>query len=377
MPAIRNSATSTTKRTTRAKSASPVLDKDTPLFTPENSPKPSSPPRKHYPGTERSALPIRGPWALPKPSDKDRSIAMEMRVPVARVQKPYNQDLKERRAKITHSLNKGRFNGHRIPVRQSAARVDAECLGVDKKFNYNIFLHDDVTGKPEIYQGNTAPYEHIGKPRGIKTPKDERWINHVQKEDLEQPERWNDPEHWRKVAEKTRSETERHRNLAELYRQKELVELQILKEKEVHSKSLWDRIRAGPRPLSLAERIRLDEAPTESTLPEGKRFRRSKVMNQEKEFWVKIQATSRRITRMYKKLEEEQKDGLIIQADFLEFKETFHKRTDRFKEVHWRQIRRDCDAIKNTPLNIPAEQLLAELVALQNQEIFRYSDQQK
>lgn len=152
----------------------------------------------------------------------------------------------------------------------------------------------------------------------------------------------------------------------------------------IQEQNLLDRIDNSPPPIPLRNRI--DPAPMEiepiQAYPQGARFRKSKIILREKEFWNIILAADERLQIIDDKSEvrdvhEDHWDGYQeLMNNFKDFKDTFKERADKFTNKNWRYIRKDLNAIRRVSLRSLGsrwDEVCAEIAALGRQKLFIYN----
>lgn len=144
---------------------------------------------------------------------------------------------------------------------------------------------------------------------------------------------------------------------------------------------LLDRISDAPPPIPLIERIEPKRFTFNQDIPDGLRFRRSKIILREQELGKVINATSKRLGTLQGKadargVKDELDEGwLTLMANFKTFKMSFESKTDKYTNKQWRLIRKDLNAVKRIKfrdLDNSWEDVCAEIAALGVQQRFVY-----
>lgn len=146
---------------------------------------------------------------------------------------------------------------------------------------------------------------------------------------------------------------------------------------------LLDRI-SDQQPITsgpLIDRITSHTYDIPKSVPKEVHFRKTKIINREKEYKVLILATGERLA-LIQNISDSKELGNDLKSDFGDlmnnfdqFKEEFKSRVDRYTHKQWRHIKRDCIAVKRVPIANTTEQwhnICSEIAALGRQKCFIY-----
>jgi hypothetical protein len=112
-------------------------------------------------------------------------------------------------------------------------------------------------------------------------------------------------------------------------------------------------------------------------LPKHLKFRKTKIMLREEEYWFMIEGVNKRIMRLKRELEirgainrvlEGQMEDLIDR--FEDFRDTYFDRADTFTSEQWGRIRKDLRMVKTIPINSSWTTTCVEYAALGRQYCF-------
>lgn len=146
-------------------------------------------------------------------------------------------------------------------------------------------------------------------------------------------------------------------------------------------RTLLERMSSSPSTpsLPLIQRISKPLYTPAPPLPKDIKFRKTKIILREQDYWKLILATKKRLDIIDEKCnytdvcDADDDDLEKLMNDFFQLYIHFRERTDSFTHSQWRAIKRDCKAVGSISLkslNSNWDQVCAQLAALGRQDRF-------
>jgi hypothetical protein len=234
-------------------------------------------------------------------------------------------------------------------------------MPVSRRYRFTTLAREDMTARTEKLCLDYSKYKDVCRPQYKKTYKHQDDI-------YASLNTYCSPEYLQQRLVEAQVHLEHLETLADLYQEKNRLEHQLC---TIPSSSpLIDRLSTPPPFYTPPEE-----------LPQGLKFRKTKITLREQEYWPLILATSKRLEQIKEYMEKREvpeKDRENVQELFSSFKnleDTFGEKSDKFTNKTWRLIKRDLTAVKKIPFNSLDSRwghVCAELAALGKQRRFVY-----